>query len=86
MLLSSTSPRNIMSRHNGGQPNLIKRCAVLAAVNTAARRFRRWPLASVDTRSARRTRRIQAGAKKRLSNRTKKLEKDKIGMTPTKSA
>jgi hypothetical protein len=29
---------------------------------------------------------MQAGAKKRLSNRTKKLEKDKIEMTPTKNA
>jgi hypothetical protein len=27
-----------MSRHNGGEPHPIKRCAVLAIVNTAARR------------------------------------------------
>jgi hypothetical protein len=86
MLRLSPSCRNIMSQHNDGEPNLIKRCAVLAGVNIAAHRLRRWPLASVDARSARRTRRMQAGTKKRLSNRTKKLEKDKIEMTPTKNA
>ena len=59
---------------------------MLAIVNTAARRLRRWPLASVDSRCARRTRRMQARAKKRLFNRTKKLEKDKMKMKPTKSA
>jgi hypothetical protein len=31
MLRLSPSRRNIMSQHNGGEPNLIKRCAVLAA-------------------------------------------------------
>jgi hypothetical protein len=73
------------AKHNGGEPNLIQCCAVLAIVNTAARRLRRWPLASVDTRSARRNQRMQAGAKKRLCNRTKKFEKDKIEMKPTKT-
>src|SRR5258708_2240749 len=58
MPLLPTSCRNVMNQHNVGEPNLIKRCAVLAIVNTAARRLRRWPLASVDTRSARRTRRM----------------------------
>jgi hypothetical protein len=29
---------------------------------------------------------MQAGAEKRLSDRTKKLEKDKIEMKPTKNA
>jgi hypothetical protein len=86
MPLLPTSRRNIVSQHNGCEPNLIKRCAVLAIVYTAARRLRRLPLASADTRSARRTRRMQAGAKKRLSNRTKKLEEGKIEMMPPKSA
>jgi hypothetical protein len=84
---SHAAPSNKPQKHHeptGGEPNLIKCCAVLAIVNTAARRLRRWPLASVDTRSARRNYRMQAGAKKRLSSRTKKL--DKIEMKPTKNA
>jgi hypothetical protein len=54
-------------------PNLIERCAVLAAVKTASRRLRRWPAASLDRRSARLTVILQAGAEKRPINRTKKL-------------
>jgi hypothetical protein len=38
-----------------GESNPIKRCAVLAAVNIASRRLRRWPMADVDRRSARLT-------------------------------
>jgi len=45
-----------------------------------------WPTASLDRRSARRTLRMQAGAKKRLSNRTKKREEAKKERMPTKSA
>src|SRR5271165_3309243 len=60
-----------MTRQDG-QPGLIEHCAVLAAVKTASRRLRRWPAASLDRRSARRIWRMQAEAKKRLSNRTKK--------------
>jgi hypothetical protein len=50
--LSNKPQKHHEAKHNGGEPNLIQRCAVLAIVNTAARRLRRWPLASVDTRSA----------------------------------
>ena len=60
-----------MSRQDG-EPNLIKRCAALAAVNIASRRLRRRPTADVDRRSAPRPRTMQAGTKKR-SSRTKKL-------------
>ena len=61
-----------MSRQDG-EPNLIKRCAALAAVNIASRRLRRRPTADIDRRSAPRPRTMQAGMKKRSSNRTKKL-------------
>ena len=54
-------------------PDLIKRRAVLAAVQTASRRLRRWPLASLDRRSARRGEIMQAGAEKQHFNRTEKL-------------
>jgi hypothetical protein len=54
-------------------PDLIERCAVLAAVKTASRRLRRWPAASLDRRSARRSVAVQAGTEKRRSDRTKKL-------------
>jgi hypothetical protein len=54
-------------------PNLIERYAVLAAVKTASRRLRRWPAASLDRRSARRSVILQAGTEKRLSDRTEKL-------------
>jgi hypothetical protein len=53
-------------------PDLITRYAVLAAVKAASRRVRRWPAASLDRCSARRTVVVQAGTEKRLSNRTKK--------------
>ena len=46
---------------------------MLAAVQTASRRLRRWPLASLDRRSARRGEIMQAGAEKRHTNRTEKL-------------
>jgi hypothetical protein len=58
----------------GGDPNPIKRCAVLATVNIASRRPG-GAYGNVDRCSARLTSWIQAGAEKRLSNRTKKLEK-----------
>ena len=50
----------------------IKRFAVLATVKTAARRLRRWPAASLDRRSARRCRIVQAGTEKRRFSRTEK--------------
>ena len=61
-----------MSRQDG-EPNLIERCAALAALNIASRRLRRRPTADIDHRSAPRPRTTQAGMKKRSSNRTKKL-------------
>jgi hypothetical protein len=54
-------------------PNLIERYAVLATLKTAARRLRRWPAASLDRRSARRSIVVQAGTEKRRSGRTEKL-------------
>ena len=60
----------------GFDPNLIKRCAVLATVNIA-RAASGGAYGNVDRCSARLTSWMQAGAEKRLSNRTKKLEKDK---------
>ena len=54
--------------------NLIKPRAVLATVKTVSRRLWRWPAASLDRRSARRPRVVQAGTEKRRSRRTKKLE------------
>ena len=53
-------------------PDLIKRYAVLTAVKTALRRLRRWPMASLDRCCARRSVILQAGTKKRRSDRTKK--------------
>jgi hypothetical protein len=47
--------------------------AVLAAVKTASRRFRRWPSASLDRHCARRAAKLQAGTEKRHSSRTEKL-------------
>ena len=55
-------------------PDLIERCTVLATVKTASRRLRRWPAASLDRRSARRSVIVQAGAEKRRSSRTEKLQ------------
>jgi hypothetical protein len=66
------------------EPNLIERCAVLAAVKPASRRLGRWPAASLDRRSAQRTPMMQAGAKKRLFNRTKKLQQAKKELVPPK--
>ena len=54
-------------------PDLIERCAMLATVKTAARRLWRWPAASLDRRSARRSVILQAGTEKRRSSRTEKL-------------
>jgi Transposase DDE domain len=75
--------RNFLSNQTN-QPNLTKRCAMLAAVETASRRLRRWPAASLDCRSARRTLRMQAGAKKRLSTEQRNSRKS-IGVYPTKT-
>jgi hypothetical protein len=61
-VVATNAPRRIMS---GGRPDLIKRRAVLAAVQTASRRLRRWPLARLDRRSARRGEIMQARAEKR---------------------
>ena len=52
--------------------NLIKPRAVLATVKPASRRLLRWPTASLDRRSARRTVVGQAGAEKQRSSRTEK--------------
>jgi len=57
----------------GTSPDLIERCAVLAAVKAASRRLRRWPSASLDRSSARRSVTLQAGAEKRRFHRTEKL-------------
>jgi hypothetical protein len=57
-------------------PDLIERYAVLAAIKTASRRLRRWPAASLDCCSARRTVILQAGTEKRHNNRTKKRTKE----------
>lgn len=46
-------------------PACPKHRAVLAALNTAARRYRGGLAASVDRRCARRTRKSQAGTEKR---------------------
>jgi len=43
MLRLSPSCRNIVRQQDGSEPNLIKHCAVLAAVNIASRRLWRWP-------------------------------------------
>jgi hypothetical protein len=75
-----------MSKLNPREPNRIERCAVLAAVKPASRPLRRWPAARLDRRSARRTPKMQTGAKKRLSNRTKKLKQPKKELVPTKIA
>jgi hypothetical protein len=73
MLWLPANRRNAASKRDG-EPNLIKHCAVLAAVNIASRRLRRWSTTNADRRSARLTLKIQAGTKKRLSSRTKKLK------------
>jgi hypothetical protein len=65
--------RRWKGQRRGGKPDLIKRRAVLAAVQTASRRLRRWSLASRDRRSARRGEIMQAGTEKRHFNRTEKL-------------
>ena len=70
--VAATNPR-WKGQRRGGRPDLIKRRAVLAAVQTASRRLWRWPLASLDRRSARRGEIMQAGAEKRHTNRTEKL-------------
>lgn len=54
-------------------PDLIERCAVLAAVKTASRRVRRWPAASLDRRSARRSVAVQAGTEKRRFSRRRNI-------------
>jgi hypothetical protein len=76
MRLSKSKVAASNTRRKGndvGMPDLIKRRAVLAAVQAASRRLRRWPLASLDRRSARRGEIMQAGAEKRHFSRTEKL-------------
>lgn len=73
MLRLPENRRNAVTKQDG-EPNLTKHCAALAAVNTASRRLRRWPMANVDRRPARLTLKMQAGTKKRLLSRTKKLK------------
>ena len=47
--------RGLAARHGVGAPDLAEVGAVLAPVNIAARRLRRWPSANVDRRCARRS-------------------------------
>lgn len=80
----STLPSNSPSRfcpcaslvfhlHQVTQGTFTPKLLDMPSTQTASRRLRRWPLASLDRRSARRGEIMQAGAEKRHSNRTKKL-------------
>jgi hypothetical protein len=53
-------------------PDLIERCVVLATVKTASRCLRRWPVVSLDRRSAWRSVVVQAGTEKPRLDRTEK--------------
>ena len=62
------------------EPRPVQLGTVLAAVQTAARRLRRWPTASLDRLCARRSAVRQVGTEKRPGSRTEKPQKGRSMM------
>jgi hypothetical protein len=63
----------VLHLHQVAQGTFTPRLLDMPSTQTASRRFRRWPSASLDRHCARRAAKLQAGTEKRHSSRTEKL-------------
>src|SRR5215469_5533317 len=72
-ICANTKRRCCGARHDRHPPDPPEPGAVLAAVQTAARRLRRWPVASLDCGCARRHPEPRSGRRNGPRGRTKKL-------------